>query len=132
MFHSFSKTQDVPTAEEARDKEDDEAQAYANRLVQLARLIPALKTLNEKIGELNAGAVEGVALVSEDKPDVITTNGRGLVILKTRELANELIELWKRNAEQYEDEIFTKRAEVPKILVRRVKVSMEKGVEFLD
>lgn len=108
-----------------------ESQTKANRSMRLYRLLPALKTLSERISELDLGPVEGFALIEKEKgPEAICVNGHGLCVYETQEAVNEVLDLWRRQDEEYE--IQERKPIDGRIGVRRVRVSAEKGIEFLD
>ncbi len=113
-------------------QDSEKTQIEASKLIVLARLLPALKTLNEHIGELGVEPIEGFALVDRERgPDAVCSNGYGYCILATRAEADELFRLWTKQAEQYEDDDRKKHLH-DHIGIRPVRVTREKGIEFLD
>jgi hypothetical protein len=112
----------------AAGKDGDEVRNHANCLVRLARILPALKTLNEHIDRLDPGPIEGFALVRRASPDDVLVNGRGLCVFGTEDEAQKLIKLWVQEDEEYESEGPKQKAE--DFAIRKVKVTKEKGVEF--
>jgi len=106
-------------------------QHKANRAMLLYRVLPAWKTLSEKIMELDLGSLEGLALIEKEKgPEAICNNGHGLCIYETQDEVDNLFKLWRQQDDEHKeprakpiDECF---------VVRKVRVSAEKGVEFLD
>lgn len=110
-------------------RQKDNPQERGNRLFALARILPALKTLTEDLNELDPGAFEGFALIDKtDGKDDIAHNGRGLCILESQEEVDKLLDLWRRQQAEYEEQ---ERLDIDKVIsVRKVRVSMENGVEF--
>lgn len=100
--------------------------AVRERLI-LARLLPALREV--AAGFADTPAFEGVALVAKANPDVVCQNGLGYCVYETdsKELA-ETLAVWREdekkewNPPQKVDELF---------MTRPVRVSVEKGIEFL-
>jgi len=108
-----------------------ESQTKANRSMLLYRMLPAWKTLSEKIGELDLGPIEGFALIEKEKgPEAICSNGHGLCVYESQKSVDEVLDLWRRQDEEYE--VQERKPIDERILVRRVQVSAEKGIEFLD
>lgn len=114
-----------------RHDDSDKPQRDANRLVVLARLLPALKTLNEHIGKLQPPPLEGAALVLKEDPDNVLANGLGLCIYGSNDDAQRLINLWVKEDEQYVGEGAGRRRAATDFVIRNVKVTVDKGVEFL-
>lgn len=111
----------------------EKGQDQAMDLVNLSRLLPALKTLNERIQELNPGPMEGFALIDKEKgPDEIASNRRGLCIFKKQEEADSLLQLWREQEEGRQESGVLKGTIDDRIGVRKVRVSADKGVEFLS
>lgn len=108
-----------------------EPQAHASRLVALARLLPALKMLNENVDLLDPGPIAGQALVLQADPDNVLSNGHGLCIFKTAEDAQKLIDLWKRQEAEHVLPNQKLQPAAKEYAVRPVRVSKEHGVEFL-
>ena len=108
-----------------------ESQTKANRSMLLYRMLPAWKTLNEKISELDLGSVEGFALIQKEAgPDAICTNGHGYCVYESQKAIDEVLDLWRRQDEEYE--VQDRKPIDERIGVRRVRISAEKGIEFLD
>jgi len=96
------------------------SQSRGNRSVLLYRLIPALRTLFNRIDELDAGPFDGVALVdTEIDRNAIAHNNLGLCIFGSEEDARKLVALLDED-------------EAKKIELRPVQVSKENGVVFKD
>lgn len=114
-----------------KDKQPPNSQRRVNRTHLLHRMLPALKTLVEGVRDLDYGPVDGFALIDKEKGDeAIATNGYGLCIVETQEEVDKLLGLWKRQQEEYEVQ---ERKDIDSVIgVRRVRVSLENGVEFLQ
>jgi hypothetical protein len=113
-------------------QDSEETQIEASKLIVLARLLPALKTVNEHIHELGVKPIEGFALVDREQgPDAVCSNGYGYCVLATRAEADELFRLWVEQAEQYQEDERKKHLH-DHIGIRPVRVTREKGIEFLD
>jgi hypothetical protein len=107
-----------------------DSQTKANRAMLLYRMLPAWKTLNEKIGDLNLGAIDGYALIEKEKgPEAVCHNGHGYCIYESREKVEEILNLWRQQDKEYKVE--KREAIDTRVSVRRVRVSAEKGLEFL-
>jgi hypothetical protein len=106
------------------------SQTKTNRAMALYKMLPAWKTMAEKMGELDLGPVEGVALIDKEAgPDEVCSNGRGYCIFETQAEVDDLLNLWRQQDKEYE---VKKRKPIDeRIGVRRVRVSAEKGIEFL-
>lgn len=107
------------------------SQEHVSDLVNLARIAPALKTLTEHLGDLNPGPFEGLALIDKTEgPDEIAVNRRGYCIFATQDEVDRMLDLWRKQEAAH--------AEKPAVAVdqrlgtRPVRVTMEKGIEFLD
>lgn len=113
-----------------------EDQEKANRAILLARVLPALKTLNEEIDQLDLGSIEGYALIDKEVgPEEVAKNGFGYCIFATENEAKKLFRQWKRESNAYQDEgrnyrNLSKPLE-ERIGIRKVRVSKENGIEFL-
>jgi len=108
-------------------------QKKAGSLLVLAQVLPALKLVWENVERLDPGAIDGVALVKKDDPDTVLVNGFGLCIYQSREHAQEILDLWTKERNEYETEFERKRTvSVEDFLLRPVKVSVQKGLEFVE
>lgn len=102
--------------------EAETPQQQATCLLALSRAIPALKVLNNRIQELDPGPMEGYALIDQAKgADTVAVTKDGAAIFETEEAAFDALESW-----------FKETPIDPRIGVRRVRVSIDKGVEMLD
>lgn len=100
----------------------------ANRALLLSRVMPALKTFNERFGELDFGGIEGVALYDIERED-IAHNGHGLCVYETQEEAEAMMERWRRTEAEYEER--DRRNIDERISVRPVRITREGGIEWL-
>jgi len=115
-----------------------ETQENATLLVRMARFIPALRTVHQRIDEIFCGPVEGWALVDlHAGPGEIAENGNGLCVFSTRAECERLMDLWRQMQHEYEDDVCTppRLRGTPvdqRIGIRPVRISLETGIEFLD
>jgi len=109
-----------------------EAQSQANRLVTLARLLPALKILNQHIDQLAPPPIDGVALVLKEAPEVVLSNGHGLCVFSSEADAEKLIKLWVKQENEFEIEGQGPKDKADRFAIRRVRVTTSKGVEFME
>jgi hypothetical protein len=115
------------------ESEELDSQGTAQRAVLMAKLLPALKVVYDQIKILDAGPFEGFALIDKEKgPDAVARNGRGLCLFSTREEVDDLLKLWREQEAQYEEKTERDGKIDDRIGVRRVRVTTEKGLEFLD
>lgn len=110
----------------------------ANDTMRLRRFVPALKLVYERVKDLVPDPIEGWALVDLDQGEgEVAENGLGYCIYATKVEAERLLEQWREGQRQHEDECCTPRRLRDKpiderIKIRAVRVSLEKGIEFLD
>ncbi len=106
--------------------EEDKATNHANRLLLLARVLPAMKTL---LGTLQGyKPFDGFALVPKAQPDTVLNNRMGSCVYATTAAAQKVLDISKRGAvEDGEPD-----AEADPILIRPVRVSIEDGLKFTD
>ena len=90
--------------------------AKAQKQLTLQKIIPALKTLHDKIEELDE-TVETYALTKNDK---YVENDTGLLLMKNEKIIQEMIE---HLAEEHPEEKFG---------YKKIKVSLKKGIENND
>lgn len=117
-----------------RDKQAEPTdQERALRAMFMNQLLPALEVLNKHVDELYYGPVEGFALIDLEKgPEEICKNSYGYCIYTTQEKVDEMMNLWRKNDAEYQDEGRRDRKSIDdRLIVRRVRVSKEKGIEFL-
>jgi hypothetical protein len=116
-----------------RDNEELNSQGKAQRALLMAKLLPSLKVVYEQIGSLDVGPFEGFALIDKKQgPDAVARNGNGPCIFSTREEVDHLLKLWREQETQYEEKTERTGKIDDHIGVRRVRVTTEKGLEFLD
>ena len=87
----------------------------ADRQQHIAKIIPAVKTVFEKIQSLNK-TVETYALLKEGN---YLENRTGYVFFKTEDVAKQMVEEMNKNDE-------------PKYSYKKVKISLEKGIENFE
>ena len=110
-----------------------DSQAKANRATLMYRLMPALKTLNDHIDQLDLGPVEGFALIDlEVGPDAIARNGYGYCVYSTEEEVEKILNHWKQEDELYKDEgtRYRRGKSEERLSIRKVRISKEGGIEF--
>lgn len=98
---------------------DPARQLHANRVVTLARVLPAAKLFFKTLAGYQP--FTGVAIVSAENPEHVIDNHQGLCLYKSEEDAQEVIRLSTRG-----------RAERGKFKTRPVLVSVEEGLVFMD
>lgn len=109
------------------------AQKKAQRALTLARILPALGVVNAEIDQMDLGPLEGFALIDKEQgPDAIAANSFGLCIYAVREDAERLIGQWRKQEKEYEERNERVKPIDERIGIRRVRVSKEHGIEFLD
>jgi hypothetical protein len=107
-----------------------EIQGQASNMLATARLLPALKTLNQHIDELKLPPIEGFVLVNSNNPSEVLHNGFGHCFYLNEADIHELVESWRKSKEEHQDEVTKPKFET--LGWRRARISVEKGVEFLD
>ncbi len=110
--------------------------SHKNRGYALATIQSAVRTLFYKLKELDPGPIEGYGVVREDGE--IGQSRSGLAVYRTPEFAQEVCDRWNKTEQtdwQERDKRRTKRKGVKKApyvySVKKVRVSMERGVEYL-
>lgn len=112
-------------------RKKDKPQDDANRLLILAKILPALKTLNAEIDKLAPPPMEGVAIVLKADQENVLTNGRGMCIYGSPDDAQELITLWTKEEEAYTGEGKDRRKPTASdFVIRKVTITQDKGIEF--
>jgi hypothetical protein len=110
------------------------SQKEAQYLITLSRVIPALHTLNEQITELAPPPFEGFALIEKKakfRPEAICSNGMGLCIYRTQEEVDKTLAIWRENEAKYEETTAHKGKVDDRIGVCKVRITLEKGLEFI-
>jgi hypothetical protein len=98
-------------------------QHKATCLLSLSRILPAIKTVSERVRELDPGPMDGFALIDQTKgTEAVTTNSDGYCIFETEDAAWSALESLSDSGTPID----------PRIGVRRIRMSMDKGVEFLE
>jgi len=111
----------------ASDQQQKDIKSVAH-LTNLAQLIPVIKTVYEKIKELDIGPLNGWAIM-RDKEIVMTRDGRYAIFL-TEETVKEVYEYFLKEV-KIDIELGETKANVPVDLsIKQVKISIEKGIEF--
>lgn len=119
-------------ADREKDKQH-KSQTKASRALLLSRLIPAIKTINEKVNELELGDIKGYALIAKERgEDQIAHNNFGLCVFKTKKKVNELIQTWEEQAKLYDEPDSRPAPLKEQFGIRKVQISSEKGIEFLS
>jgi hypothetical protein len=132
-IHRMFDQNEIHTLEGQKVLEGQKSQDQASWLIILSRILPALKTLNEQIDQLGPPPMEGWALIDLEKgPDAVASNGLGLCLYRTEEEVEHLLQLWREQEGQREEKTERKGKIDDRIRVRRVRVTREKGIEFLD
>lgn len=112
--------------------EERNDQQRAMRALGLAKLIPAFKIVYEHITEYYEGPVEGYALISREQgDDVIAENRLGFVIHTDRSKIDEIIKITREQEKHYEERKERFKPLNERYGLRRVRVTLEKGIEFL-
>jgi hypothetical protein len=110
-------------------------QTRAQKILMLAKLVPALRYVLNHIDDLALGSTvfEGWALVDLSKgPEVICENGYGLCLYDDRDRMMEVVNLWKSNEAKHEGHVPAYMEIKDRIGIRPVKVdlSSEQGPTF--
>ena len=108
------------TSQEAQDVKK------TNHLASLARIIPAVKTVYEKIKELDTGPINGWAVMRGS--EIITQRDGRHGIYLSEDLAKSVCEAVIKDAKLFVDKD-TKPEDI-NFNVRSVKISIENGIEF--
>ena len=103
------------------------------QLLALYRLWPALKTAYERFQDMNTGPMSGWVFINpEEGPEALASGDIGISFYPTLEAIKGLVLEWSREAHLHED-VWGKeqRESFKKLVLREVRVSVEKGLEFL-
>lgn len=102
-----------------------ESQRRSVRAVSLARFLPALEFVRERVNQLDFGEVIGEALIDlECGPNAIAKNGYGFCIYETKTDIDELLSEWENDVHQKD---LRKR-----FTTRPVRVNRREGIVFTD
>lgn len=105
-----------------------QAQGKANETLLFYRMLPALKALNDNISKMTLPPMEGFAIVELEKPEEVTKNGYGYCIFEGKDEAERMFKLWEHSEKEHE----AVKSVRERLKLRRVRVSSENGIEFLD
>lgn len=143
LFASFDETVERNETKQNPEREKDAdgsrfrrckaIQSKAFELIVLAQIMPSLTHLYRHIEELAPPPIEGWAIWDVEAAD-IASNGLGLCIFDNRADVDYLFEQWRKNDAMYEKPRGGKVG-IPidqKLKIRPVRVTFEKGIEFLD
>lgn len=120
--HVFENTDQLPKSE---------IQSQATSTVQIAKSLPALRTLLDRLSELGMPPTDGFAIIdTEAGPDAVASNGFGYCFFQTRQEIEALVRSWRETEAQYKEE--TRHSQYRDLAIRRARVSIENGLEFLD
>lgn len=115
----------VITWEELVHKDEVMFESKVCRNAALATIQSAVRVLSLKLKEMNEGPVEGYGIVQQNNE--IAHTARGLAVFETPEIAQKICEKWN-SIEEENDNMKTKNT----YSVKKVKISMEKGLEFIN
>lgn len=103
------------------------------QLLALYRLWPALKTAYERFQDMNPGPMSGWVFINPEMgPEALASGDIGTCFYPTLDAVKELALEWSRYANLHEDVWGKEQREQFKSLgIRKVRVSAEKGLEFL-
>lgn len=106
-------------------------QDRAMRTLVLMRAMPAVKTVYDGLASLYEGPVEGYALIDRAHDDAIAENRFGYVIHSTRAQIDEIVRITREQEKHYEEQVERLKPLEERVGIRRVRVTLEKGIEFL-
>lgn len=113
-------------------KEDAIDQQLTNRTMEIARIMPALKTVLEKVSTIAPAPMEGFVLVDTDVgPEAVASDGYGYCFYRTIEATETAYKLWAKTKKELEGHAAYKLRHT-NLGMRRVRVSVANGFEFLD
>jgi len=112
-------------------RDETDGQHHANRLLLIARVLPAAKLLVKQLA--NHPPFNGFAIVSKDDRDNVIDNRLGACVYSTAEDAQKIIDLSRKvEKEMAEDSPEHPAAEPFPALIRPIRVSVEEGLVFTD
>lgn len=133
LYHTFQRLTFEQFFGEPADKNDHATQRRAGRLVKLARMLPALKILNEQIDQLDPGDFDGFAVVAKAAPDEVLTNSYGYCVYESEAAAQKMLRLLLGEREEYEGEPARERkVDVDLLQIRPVTVNKSTGIAFKE
>lgn len=132
-IHTLSNGMDYMTYERfmTRQEEDGslDSQGKARRLIELARVLPALRIVHDRIRELDVGPFLGFALWDKVRESV-ATNRMGLCLYETQAEVDAILTIWRDQEKRY---TVKKGPSVDEVIqVRPVRITLERGLEFTD
>lgn len=98
------------------------AQSRATHNKGLYDIIPTIRALYKHLQDTKFGPVDGVALVRKANGEIYEFYGRGLALLPNEKEANKCLKQW----------INTNQVQAGDVEVKKVRVSLENGVEFIE
>ena len=103
----------------------------AGELVGFHRFVPALKLVAERAHEIIPEPIEGWALVDLQVGEgEVAENRMGMCVYATKPEAQNILDLFTKARDQYEEP--NRVLENAQFKLRAVRISWEKGLEFLD
>lgn len=115
-----------------REENDPKKQEHANEVITRAKLLCGARRLVAKLTE-DFTTFEGVAVVETVRPDVVTRNGFGMCLFGTEEHARDMIATWEKvETPARRDQKHGGKSPSERVRIRPVRVSVQKGLEFLD
>lgn len=106
-----------------------QTQSNAQRIMRLFRFVPALRQIYEHVQELTPEAIEGWALVNHGE---VVENTYGLCIYATKTEAERAFRLIEQAHQQKTPEKSSPKFQKREFKIRAVRVSTDKGIEFLE
>lgn len=105
----------------ARNPENKDSLHLGNRAVRVARMVPAAKAFLNHAKEIGHFPFEGFAIV--DPNGKFGETMMGYAIFEKKKEAKDLLEAWQKDKDSKEI--------VASFAVRKVRITIEKGVEFI-
>jgi hypothetical protein len=110
---------------------EEPAQKTASQILNMHRVLPDLKYVMDHVDQLDLKPIEGVAVVVR-ATGKIPSNAYGSCIYYTEEEANKTLDLWRKADDTYEDTYCHTPVNADETYeLKKVRVSLEKGIEFL-
>lgn len=106
MFHEWGKT----------------AQDRATHNKRLYDIMPTVRALYKFLDKTKFGPAEGFAIVRKATNELYEFYDRGLALFRNQEEADKCLERW----------MATKQVPVGDVEIRKVRISLENGVEFIE
>lgn len=118
--------------EHENDPEWMTQQRIAQRKLAIARLLPALKTVLERVHTLDYADYSGFALCSKETPDHVLDNSLGLCIFNNKAEAKKMIEAWAVEDDHTQEPRDDHTDVRTRVVIRPVRVSTAEGLVFTD